>query len=419
MFTFIKDKIKFKLAKILAPEIDKKLAINQRISTLEQQGQSLDQKITTLNQQLLEISQKLTLIDQKITNITPFEIAPWYQENLWEPTVQIILRDLCKPGDIVFDVGANFAGLTTLMSRMVGPKGVVCAFEASPRIIDKTQRNLVFSGCNNVQLFHNAVYHTSGQTVKIYLGDHLNDSIYQEYGEDSAYEVKTLALDDFIAHTQLVPNLLKMDIEGAEWDAIKGLVHTLKTAKPHLILETQREDTRCLDFLRDLGYIAIDLNTYQEVTKVEDYPVGANIRNNLYIHRDRYLETPYQLPFHFQEYKVLAAQDFNQQADGSIFLKEPLVFEPGRYIIDVDFTALGMNNALMCGVKKDNKVIFQYHAYSHLLASTYRDWIIDLPETSTITLYFEFQNGTSDESLSVQGVKVNKITNIRSSNYIN
>ena len=189
MFTFIKDKIKFKLAKIIAPEIDKKLAINQRISTLEQQNQSLDQKITKLNQQMLEISQKLTLIDQKITNITPFEIAPWYQENLWEPTVQIILRDLCKPGDIVFDVGANFAGLTTLMSRMVGPKGVVCAFEASPRIIDKTQRNLVLSGCNNVQLFHNAIYHTSGQTVKIYLGDHLNDSIYQEYGEDSANDV--------------------------------------------------------------------------------------------------------------------------------------------------------------------------------------------------------------------------------------
>jgi hypothetical protein len=193
---------------------------------------------------------------------------------------------------------------------MVWPKGIVCAFEAIPRIVDKTQRNLVLSGCNNVQLFHNAVYHTSGQTVKIYLGDHLNDSIYQEYGEDSASEVKTLALDDFIAHTQLVPNLLKMD-------------------------------------------------------------------------------------------------------------KELLVFEPERYIIDVDFTALGTNNALMYGVKTDNKVLFQYHSYSHLLASTYLDWIIDLAETSTITLYFEFQNGTRDESLAVQGVKVNKITNIRSSNYLN
>jgi FkbM family methyltransferase len=298
---------------------------------------------------------------------------------------------------------------------MVGPRGLVCAFEASPRIIDKTQRNLVLSGCNNVQLFHNAVYHTSGQTVKIYLGNHLNDSIYPEYGEDSAYEVKTLALDDFITHTQLVPHLLKMDIEGAEFDALKGLVNTLKIVKPHLILETQREDTRCLDFLRDLGYGAIDLNTYQEVKGVEDYPPGANIRNNLYIHRDRYPDIPYHLPFYFQEYKLLSAQEFNQQADGSTFLNEPLVLEAGRYIINVDFIALGINNKLVCGIKRDGKILFQYDAYSHLLASTYRDWIIDLPEASAIIIYFEFQNGTRDDSFSVRGARINRITNIQSS----
>ena len=175
MLQNIKDQIKFKLAKILTPEVDKKLKVNQRISTLEQEILELKQKLTSSIQKN----------DQRITDLMSFGISPWYKENLWEPTVQIILRDLCKSGDIVFDVGANFAGLTTVMSRIVGPKGVVCAFEASPRIIDKTQRNLVLSGCNNVQLFHNAVCHTSGKRVKIFFGDHLNDSIYPEYGEDS------------------------------------------------------------------------------------------------------------------------------------------------------------------------------------------------------------------------------------------
>jgi len=278
MLNSLKDKLKFKLAKILAPEIDKKLNI-----------------------------------DEKLANVSLYGIAPWYQENFWEPPVQIALRDLCKPGDIVFDVGANFGGLTTLMSRMVGPKGIVCAFEASPRIVDKTQRNLVLSGCNNVQLFHNAVYHTSQQTVKIYLGSHLNDSIYSENGEGSTYEVKTIALDDFIAHSKLVPNLLKMDIEGAEFDAIQGMVKTLNTAKPHLILETQRNDTRCLDFLRNIGYIAIDLNTYQEIKTPDDYPIGADIRNNLYIHCDRLIETPYQTPFQFGQPFLLNAEDFIQE----------------------------------------------------------------------------------------------------------
>ena len=81
MLNKIKDKIKFKLADVLTPEVDKKLSI-----------------------------------DEKLSGVTLYGIAPWYQENLWEPTVQIALRDLCKPGDVVFDVGANFAGLTTVMS---------------------------------------------------------------------------------------------------------------------------------------------------------------------------------------------------------------------------------------------------------------------------------------------------------------
>jgi hypothetical protein len=109
-----------------------------------------------------------------------------------------------------------------------------------------------------------------------------------------------------------------MDIEGAEFDALKGFINTLKTAKPHLILETQREDTRCLDFLRDLGYSAIDLNTYQEITVIDDYPLGANIRNNLYIHRDRLSETPYQPPFQFKDYAFLSEQDFRKNPDNSI-----------------------------------------------------------------------------------------------------
>jgi FkbM family methyltransferase len=387
MFNRLKDKVKFKLAKILAPEIDK----------------------------LLNIDPKIDEVDQKISSVTLYQIAPWYEENLWEPSVQIVLRDLCKPGDIVFDVGANFAGLTTVMSRMVGVNGIVCAFEASPRIIDKTQRNLVLNGCHNVQLFHTAVYHTSRQTVKIYAGDHLNDSIYSSSTQGSYHEVSTLALDDFIEYTQLTPNLLKLDIEEAEFDALQGMTKTLKTAKPHLILEAQREDFRCLNFLRDHGYIAIDLNSYQEITCIEDYPLGEGVRNNLYIHQDRRLESSYNPPFEFQFCASLSKKDFRKESSGSIYLAKTLILEKGRYLIDIDYQATGKKNDLWCGVRVKDKVILSYNAYSAYLAACYRDWIIDLPETSSITIYFEFLNGTQDQSLQVNSAQITRITNFNRS----
>lgn len=400
MFQRIKDKIKFKLAKIITPEIEKKLDTNERLSEIRRE----------IDKVSLETDKISLETDKKLARLTIEGIAPWYQENLWEPTVQLALRDLCKPGDVVFDVGANFAGLTTVMSRLVGPRGVVCAFEASPRIIDKTQRNLVLSGCHNTQVFHHAVYHTSGETVRIYLGSHLNDSIYSEHGTESAYEVKTLALDDFVRHTNLVPNVLKMDIEGAEFDALQGFLQTLKQFKPHLILEAQREDTRCLDFLRDLGYVAMDLNTYREVKSPDDYPVGADIRNNLYIHGDRLGETLYTMPFTLVEQGHLTPEDFQQELDGSAYLKEEIPLPKGRYLIDMNFQASGTDNDLMCGVTVNNKVIFRYHGYSQLLASSYRDWVINLPEAAAINIYFQFQNGSQDQTLKISGATITRIS---------
>ncbi|MEA5567846.1 FkbM family methyltransferase [Anabaena sp. UHCC 0399] len=339
-----------------------------------------------------------------------FGISYWYEGNLWEPPVQIALRDLCQPGDVVFDVGANFGGLTTVMSRMVGPKGVVCAFEASPRIIDKCQKNLVLNGCNNVQVYNVAIYSKSNETVPIYLGGHLNDSIYSTSDTDvAAFNVSTLALDDFINFTGLVPNLVKMDIEGAEFDAIKGMLNTLVTAKPYLILETQPQDTKCLDLLREKGYISIDLNNYREIKSYHDYPDGVVIRNNLYIHQDRLLETLYRPPFTFHEITTLTQEFFTNITPNLISLKSSIRLDKGRYLIDMDFSARGTDNEMMCGVKVGETVIFRYHAYTSFLAQSYRDWVINLTEPSEIRLYFEFLNGTSDQTFLIKQAKIFRI----------
>jgi FkbM family methyltransferase len=347
---------------------------------------------------------------EEIKKLNLFGMAPWYQENFWEPPVQLALRDLCQHGDIVFDVGANFAGLTTVMSRMVGPKGVVCAFEASPRIIGKCQHNLVLNGCHNVQLYHAAIYSQSYQEIPIYLGSHLNDSIYSFNSDEiPAYKVSSIALDDFVSKTGLVPNLVKMDIEGAEFDAVKGMLNTIARAKPHLILETQPHDTNCLNLLTEQGYVAIDLNSYREIKTPQDYPLGVELRNNLYIHQEKLSKTPYQPPFHLVEYITLNSEDFYQKSHNLIELQKPLNLQQGRYLIDVDFVAQGRDNEMICGVKLKEKVIFRYHSYSNFLASSYRDWVIHLVRNSEVNLYFEFLNDTFDPTFSVQGAKLYRV----------
>jgi hypothetical protein len=96
-----------------------------------------------------------------------FPLSDWWKPSFWEPTVALAIRDYCRPGNVVFDVGTNAAGLALMMLRLVGPRGIVLAFEASPRIIDKTHYNLVKVGCHNVTLFHKAVWSRSGDLVNM------------------------------------------------------------------------------------------------------------------------------------------------------------------------------------------------------------------------------------------------------------
>ena len=133
-----------------------------------------------LNQSFKNYECILVLEPNLKINSCNYIVAPWWETNFWEPSVQLALRDLIKPGSIIFDVGANLAGLAILMSRLTGPRGIVCAFEASPRIIELTHGNIIASGCNNIQLYHNAIFSESGKDLMIYAGGHLNDSIYNQ-----------------------------------------------------------------------------------------------------------------------------------------------------------------------------------------------------------------------------------------------
>lgn len=188
--------------------------------------------IERLRNRLLGIDQRIGALEGRVGTVesrptpppppapeTTFPLQPWWERSFWEPTVALAIRDHCRPGDVVFDVGANAGALAMMMSRLVGPRGIVLAFEASPRIVDKTHHNLVKAGCHNVTLFHKAVWHSTGALVNMAAGSHLNDRI--EEGA-TGMSVRTVALDDLAAAGDFRPSFIKMDIEGAEYDALRA-----------------------------------------------------------------------------------------------------------------------------------------------------------------------------------------------------
>lgn len=339
-----------------------------------------------------------------------FPIPKFWEPNYWETMVQIALRDYCKPGDVAFDVGANAGALAMVMGRHVGPRGVVCAFEASPRIIDKTHHNLVQSGCNNIHLYYRAVYHTSHEVVTLYPGNHLNDSMYYDFGTEGGanYRVETLALDDFVSATGLMPRVIKIDIEGAEYDALRGARNILTIGKPVLMLETLMlerygpADMRCHAMLTDLGYLCVDLANYRRIVSVADFDDGITIANLLYVHSDEAATDRYVNAGEPVEVARLTPDMFTYLPDGSLSLTTHLDLPAGRYTCITQFTASGRDNQILAGIDTDRGRLQRYQTYSKLMAQTYRDWAFHIRSACKVTPYIQFLTG-ADPTLRWEG----------------
>lgn len=364
-------------------------------------------------------SERLNRIENRIgeTNFL-WGDSYWFSgPSLWEPTVMIALKDLCKPGSIVFDVGGNMGGITSAMSRLVGPAGKVCTFEASPRIVGILQGNVVSQGHNNVTIYNRAVYSKSNEIITIYEGDHLNDSIYADQSPTKiGHSIKTLALDDFCDFAKFSSvDLIKMDIEGAEYEALLGSVRLIDRDYPHLILEQSSSDMRCFNFLKDRGYIIIDLASYNQILSSSDFPSDPNsgLRNVLCLHHSRISQTIYKLPFEKTNICMLYPSDFSRNHLSGLTSKK-FELEAGRYLLEVDFTANGTDNNMMCGIRSGGIDIFRYHGYSKLISGSYRDWVICLPQKMIVYIYFDFHDGTSDQTFELRGIKIKKLQGLSS-----
>jgi len=183
------------------------------------------------------------------------------------------------PGGVVFDIGANVGFYTLIASQLVGPAGRVFAFEPLPRNLRYLKAHLALNRISNVAVLENAVWDRS-EVVRF---DTNCAPSMARVSESGRLEVPAVALDDFVRGlASSLPDVIKMDIEGGELQALKGATAVLCQGNPTVFLATHGPAVHreCCALLSTLGYhveplsAGADLEATDEVVATKRLPRG-------------------------------------------------------------------------------------------------------------------------------------------------
>lgn len=148
----------------------------------------------------------------------------------WEDFETSIMEKKLKRGHVVLDIGANIGFYTLIMAKLVGERGKVYSFEADPTNFNILKKNVEVNGYKNVVLINKVVLDKNGK-IRFYIdeGNTAGNSLFR--GNKREYrEIDCIKLDNYFNKNDKI-NFIKMDIEGSEGRAIKGMSNLLKENK--------------------------------------------------------------------------------------------------------------------------------------------------------------------------------------------
>ena len=149
-----------------------------------------------------------------------------YWLGYYEPSVQRFLEQNVKPGDVVYDVGAHIGFFSVCAARL---GAVVYAFEPVAGNAARLRDNVSLNDLQ-IHVVEAAVWETSG-SVDLVPGD----SDFEAYATPGS-GTTSVSLDAFAEH-EPQPALIKLDVEGAEAEVLRGARRILAQAHPLLICE--------------------------------------------------------------------------------------------------------------------------------------------------------------------------------------
>jgi len=166
-----------------------------------------------------------------------------------------------EDSDYVIDAGGGWGDTALYFAHAAGAHGRVFTFEFTPENLEIFARNVNLNPelAPRIELDQRALWNVSGEVFEYVShgpGTSLDSTRHQNNGGKSL-QVTTVSIDDLVREKKLAKvDFIKMDVEGAELNALKGAEQTIRTFKPRLAISVYHKEndlTEIPEYLDGLG----------------------------------------------------------------------------------------------------------------------------------------------------------------------
>jgi FkbM family methyltransferase len=174
-------------------------------------------------------------------------VLPEYRYMSWNMNEYSAFKKALKPGGIALDVGSNVGGYALLFGQWVGREGRVFAFEPAPETFFGLGRHIELNALRGVVTPVQAAISDAAATAEFRaLGSQGMNRLVSAAENTipvSTIKVPTLTLDQFCASENILPDLIKIDVEGFELAVLRGAREVIKACGEKLALFVELHPT--------------------------------------------------------------------------------------------------------------------------------------------------------------------------------